>query len=187
MRMCMGARRGFICRMRIGNMPVDPLGAASHTVRLRQRHMLGPGRDGHHYAVVHVTGYVKNWPSHGSAHGAAAAAAAAAVGDEDAGGSASGSAHQCLVAIGRLQVTSQPNTADLSPHSQHEFITRHSCDSKISFCDQRLLLLSVVRADLAIILFLVRVAELLTCLGINRKNSWAKTFLTLYSRKITCT
>ena len=57
----MGSRRAFIIRMIIGNMPVDPL-TSNHTVRIRQRNTLGPSRDGQQYVVVHVTGYIKNWP-----------------------------------------------------------------------------------------------------------------------------
>ena len=64
MRLCMGSRRGFIIRMKIGNMHVDPM-TATHTVRIRQRNTLGPSSDGHQYAVVHVTGYIKNWPPAG--------------------------------------------------------------------------------------------------------------------------
>ncbi|PAA66884.1 hypothetical protein BOX15_Mlig016649g1, partial [Macrostomum lignano] len=83
MRSTMGARRAFICRMRVGaggpaaaasagavNSLSDPMSAAAcpqqslPTVRMRQRNMLGPCPDGHHYAVTHVTGYLKNWPSH---------------------------------------------------------------------------------------------------------------------------
>ena len=56
MRLCMGSRRGFIIRMRIGNMPVDPM-STSHTVRARQQNTLGPSSDGQQYAVVHVTGW----------------------------------------------------------------------------------------------------------------------------------
>lgn len=69
--------------------------------RLRQRSALGPSRDGHHYAVVHCTGYIKNWPPSGVPMDRGV--------DDD---SHSGS-HCCLVAIGRLQVTSTPNTSDL--------------------------------------------------------------------------
>lgn len=61
MRLCLGSRRGFIIRMRLGNVTVDPM-TASHTVRIRQHNTLGPSNDGRHYAVVHVTGYVRNWP-----------------------------------------------------------------------------------------------------------------------------
>ncbi|KAJ6220909.1 hypothetical protein RDWZM_006721 [Blomia tropicalis] len=125
MRLCMGSRRGFICRMKIGNVPPDAI-APNHLHRLRQRSGLGSGTDGNTYAVVHCTGYIKNWPPSGvqmDRH------------DPDEG---HGPNNCCLVAIGRLQVTSMPNTNDLmGTNSNNEFITRHTLDGKITFVDQR--------------------------------------------------
>lgn len=63
-RLCMGSRRGFICRMKMGNVQVDPM-TANHSLRIRQRNTIGPSNDGNHYTVVHVTGYIKNWPPAG--------------------------------------------------------------------------------------------------------------------------
>ena len=58
----MGSRRGFIIRMRLGDVAVDPMSSPSHPVRARLRSALGPSSDGQQYAVVHVTGYIRNWP-----------------------------------------------------------------------------------------------------------------------------
>jgi len=58
----MGSRRGFIIRMRLGDVAVDPMSSPSHPVRARHRNTLGPSSDGRQYAVVHVTGYIRNWP-----------------------------------------------------------------------------------------------------------------------------
>lgn len=62
MRLCMGSRRGFICRMKVGGAE---LGSGGHLGRLKQPNSLAPARDGHSYAVVHCTGYIKNWPPTG--------------------------------------------------------------------------------------------------------------------------
>lgn len=64
MRLCMGSRRGFICRMKVGNVSPDSM-TVGHLNRLKQRNSLGPSRDGQNYAVVHCTGYIKNWPPTG--------------------------------------------------------------------------------------------------------------------------
>ena len=48
--------------MRLGDVAVDPMASPSHPVRARHRNTLGPSSDGRQYAVVHVTGYIRNWP-----------------------------------------------------------------------------------------------------------------------------
>ena len=62
MRLCMGSRRGFICRMRLGNISPESMGYMN---RLRHRNVLGEngGRDS--YTVVHCTGYIKELASPG--------------------------------------------------------------------------------------------------------------------------
>ncbi|XP_014259945.1 aryl hydrocarbon receptor nuclear translocator homolog [Cimex lectularius] len=129
MRLCMGSRRGFICRMKVGNVGLD-----NHLSRLKQRNSLGPSRDGNNYAVVHCTGYIKNWPPTGQFDPHPLSAVQMERGVEDDG------SHCCLVAIGRLQVTSTPNTTDLSgSNSNSEFISRHSMEGKFTFVDQRVM------------------------------------------------
>ncbi|XP_008190734.1 aryl hydrocarbon receptor nuclear translocator homolog isoform X1 [Tribolium castaneum] len=130
MRLCMGSRRGFICRMKVGNLTPENM-AVGHLNRLKQRNSLGPGRDGQNYAVVHCTGYIKNWPPTDMFTG---------VQMERQTEDEIHTSHCCLVAIGRLQVTSTPNTSDLSgSNSAAEFISRHSMDGKFSFVDQRVI------------------------------------------------
>jgi len=68
MRLTIGPRRGFICRLKVGNLGPDAM-ASGHLNRLKQRNSLGPSRDGHNYAVVHCTGYIKNWPPTGTEYG----------------------------------------------------------------------------------------------------------------------
>lgn len=124
MRLCIGSRRGFICRLKLGHQQADAM-SPSHLHRLRQRNSLGPSSDGHQYAVVHCTGYTKNWPSSSSGMDRIDV-------DDAHGGSC------CLVAIGRLQVISSPNSCDLNnANSQIEFMSRHNMDGKFTFLDQR--------------------------------------------------
>ncbi|XP_039310048.1 aryl hydrocarbon receptor nuclear translocator homolog isoform X4 [Solenopsis invicta] len=135
MRLCMGSRRGFICRMKVGNLQTTGDMAAAHGLhRMKQRNSLGPpARDGQNYAVVHCTGYIKNWPPTGVGLGDRSGVQTGPDGvDENA------STHCCLVAIGRLQVTSTPNNSDLAgSNSNSEFISRHSVEGKFTFVDQR--------------------------------------------------
>nr|XP_032831699.1 aryl hydrocarbon receptor nuclear translocator 2-like isoform X3 [Petromyzon marinus] len=125
MRMCMGSRRSFICRMRCGTTPVDPL-SMNRLSHLRFRNGLGPVKDGEpQYAVVHCTGYIKAWPPAGMA-----------IPDEEA--EAGQGTKFCLVAIGRLQVTSSPNCSDMTGVSvPTEFISRHNMDGVFTFVDHR--------------------------------------------------
>ncbi|NWU96688.1 ARNT protein, partial [Upupa epops] len=127
MRMCMGSRRSFICRMRCGNSSVDPVSVNRLSfMRNRCRNGLGAVKDGEpHYVVVHCTGYIKAWPPAG---------VSLPDDDPDAG---QGSKF-CLVAIGRLQVTSSPNCTDMNNVCQPtEFISRHNTEGIFTFIDHR--------------------------------------------------
>ncbi|XP_037910547.1 aryl hydrocarbon receptor nuclear translocator homolog isoform X3 [Hermetia illucens] len=129
MRLCMGARRGFICRMKVGNVNPENM-VTGHLNRLKQRNSLGPSRDGQNYAVVHCTGYIKNWPPTEMFPGV----------QMDRQSEEDMHSHCCLVAIGRLQVTSSANSSDLSgSNNQSEFISRHAMDGKFTFVDQRVM------------------------------------------------
>lgn len=130
MRLSMGARRGFICRMRIGNVNPEAM-VTGHLNRLKQRNSLGSSRDGTNYAVVHCTGYIKNWPPTEMFPGMHMDRA---VDDETMHGS-----HCCLVAIGRLQVTSTASNDSNNVNNQSEYITRHAIDGKFTFVDQRVM------------------------------------------------
>ncbi|XP_045417351.1 aryl hydrocarbon receptor nuclear translocator 2 isoform X6 [Lemur catta] len=127
MRMCMGSRRSFICRMRCGNAPLDhlPLNRIT-TMRKRFRNGLGPVKEGEaQYAVVHCTGYIKAWPPAGMT-----------IPEEDA--DVGQGSKYCLVAIGRLQVTSSPVCMDMNGMSvPTEFLSRHNSDGVITFVDPR--------------------------------------------------
>lgn len=58
--------------------------------------------------------------------------------NDEEGASSASTAHSCLVAIARLQMTSQPNCSDLNGTNNNEFISRHSIDGKFTFLDHRL-------------------------------------------------
>lgn len=124
MRLCMGSRRGFICRIKVGNVSPESLGYLN---RVRQRNSLGPSRDGNNFAVVHCTGYIKNWPPQGIQM------------DRNPEDEMHASSSCCLVAIGRLQVTSTPNSGDLNSENSHEFVSRHSLEGNFTFVDHRIM------------------------------------------------
>ncbi|XP_023669621.1 aryl hydrocarbon receptor nuclear translocator 2 isoform X2 [Paramormyrops kingsleyae] len=127
MRMCMGSRRSFICRMRCGNAPLDHISLNRlSNMRKRYRNGLGPSKEGEaQYSVVHCTGYIKAWPPAGMT-----------IPDEDA--EAGQNSKYCLVAIGRLQVTSSPVSMDMNGLSvPTEFLSRHNSDGIVTFVDPR--------------------------------------------------
>uniref|UniRef100_A0A665T7U3 Aryl hydrocarbon receptor nuclear translocator 2 n=1 Tax=Echeneis naucrates TaxID=173247 RepID=A0A665T7U3_ECHNA len=127
MRMCMGSRRSFICRMRCGSAPLDHISLNRlSNMRKRYRNGLGPSKEGEaQYSVVHCTGYIKAWPPAGMT-----------IPEEDTEASQAGK--YCLVAIGRLQVTSSPVSMDMNGLSvPTEFLSRHNSDGVITFVDPR--------------------------------------------------
>ncbi|XP_053134188.1 aryl hydrocarbon receptor nuclear translocator isoform X2 [Hemicordylus capensis] len=127
MRMCMGSRRSFICRMRCGNAAVDPVSINRLSfMRNRCRNGLGAVKEGEpHFVVVHCTGYIKAWPPAG-----------VSLPDDDP--EAGQGSKFCLVAIGRLQVTSSPSCADMNTVCQPtEFISRHNTEGLFTFVDHR--------------------------------------------------
>ncbi|XP_029927600.1 aryl hydrocarbon receptor nuclear translocator isoform X2 [Myripristis murdjan] len=126
-RMSMGARRSFICRMRCGSCTVEPLSMNRlNFLRTRNRNGLGAAKEGEpQYVVVHCTGYIKSWPPAG-----------VSLTDEEADNT-QGSRY-CLVAIGRLQVTCCPGDSDMNSISVPvEFISRHNCQGIFTFVDHR--------------------------------------------------
>ncbi|VDP75405.1 unnamed protein product [Echinostoma caproni] len=179
MRAGMGARRGFICRMRMGSAMLpntnhvelgglgsSPLGTRA---RIRHRQAFGPPCSSNSqpsYALIHVTGFVKPITSmHNSKpdiqlvngqsattqpyslfdglvpedgeFGAVGHDTGGSVGLSDSDKSVDPQVPHCLVALGRLQITSRPDASDLSPLRSQEFVTRHSLDGRVTFCDQR--------------------------------------------------
>ncbi|XP_064416621.1 aryl hydrocarbon receptor nuclear translocator isoform X4 [Latimeria chalumnae] len=127
MRMCMGSRRSFICRMRCGSASVDSVFMNRlGYLRNRYRNGLNTGKEEEpQYVVVHCTGYIRAWPPAG----------VTLPDDEPETGQGS---KFCLVALGRLQVTSSPNSFSMNsicPPS--EFISRHKTNGTFTFVDHR--------------------------------------------------
>ncbi|XP_060777058.1 aryl hydrocarbon receptor nuclear translocator isoform X3 [Neoarius graeffei] len=126
-RMSMGARRSFICRMRCGTCPVDPVSMNRLSIlKSRNRGGLGPLKDGETlYVVVHCSGYIRSWPPAGVSL------------SEEECESGQGNRY-CLVAIGRLQVTCCPSENSMNTVSMPvEFISRHDCQGTFTFVDHR--------------------------------------------------
>ncbi|XP_028282310.1 aryl hydrocarbon receptor nuclear translocator isoform X6 [Parambassis ranga] len=126
-RMSMGARRSFICRMRCGTCPVEPMSMNRlNFLRNRNRNGLGAAKEGEpQYVVVHCTGYIKSWPPAGVSL------------RDDETDNTQGSRY-CLVAIGRLQVACCPGDTSLnSINIPVEFISRHNCQGIFTFVDHR--------------------------------------------------
>ncbi|XP_016342344.1 aryl hydrocarbon receptor nuclear translocator isoform X3 [Sinocyclocheilus anshuiensis] len=126
-RMSMVARRSFICRMRCGVCPVEPVSINRlNFLRSRNRNGLGPAKEGEtQYAVVHCTGFIKSWPPAG-----------VTLAEEEADNNQGN--HFCLVAIGRLQVTCCPSDTNINNISVPvEFISRHNCQGLYTFVDHR--------------------------------------------------
>uniref|UniRef100_G3PCY4 Aryl hydrocarbon receptor nuclear translocator n=1 Tax=Gasterosteus aculeatus aculeatus TaxID=481459 RepID=G3PCY4_GASAC len=132
-RMSMGARRSFICRMRCGTCPVEPM-SMNRLNFLRNRNRtdyffkngLGIAKEGEpQFVVVHCTGYIKSWPPSG-----------VSLTDDEADNNPG--SRYCLVAIGRLQVTCCPGDTDINSISVPvEFISRHNCQGMFTFVDHR--------------------------------------------------
>ncbi|XP_052474961.1 aryl hydrocarbon receptor nuclear translocator isoform X5 [Carassius gibelio] len=126
-RMSMGTRRSFICRMRCGVCPVEPVSMNRlHFLRSRNRNGLGPPKEGEpQYVVVHCTGFIKSWPPAG-----------VTLSEEEADNNQGN--RFCLVAIGRLQVTCCPSDTNVNNISVPvEFISRHNCQGLYTFVDHR--------------------------------------------------
>ncbi|XP_050986589.1 aryl hydrocarbon receptor nuclear translocator isoform X2 [Labeo rohita] len=126
-RMSMGGRRSFICRMRCGVCPVEPVSMNRlNFLRSRNRNGLGPSKEGEpQYVVVHCTGFIKSWPPAG-----------VTLSEEEADNNQGN--RFCLVAIGRLQVTCCPSDTNINNISVPvEFISRHNCQGLYTFVDHR--------------------------------------------------
>uniref|UniRef100_A0A671REM5 Aryl hydrocarbon receptor nuclear translocator n=1 Tax=Sinocyclocheilus anshuiensis TaxID=1608454 RepID=A0A671REM5_9TELE len=126
-RMSMGTRRSFICRMRCGVCPVEPVSMNRlNFLRSRNRNGLGPQKEGEpQYAVVHCTGFIKSWPPAG-----------VTLSEEEADNNQGN--RFCLVAIGRLQITCCPSDTNINNISVPvEFISRHNCQGLYTFVDHR--------------------------------------------------
>ncbi|CAH8511482.1 unnamed protein product [Schistosoma rodhaini] len=153
------------CAMQSDSGVVSSLGLTARA-RLRYRHTFGISSSGQcSYAVVHVTGFVKPYnpridptPNNVQVSGQVIGSQAYPLfdgliseesefnppisdnnhlGRSDTNNCSDVHIPQCLIALGRLQLVNKPEAVDLYPHRFNEFLTRHSADTLITFCDQR--------------------------------------------------
>uniref|UniRef100_A0AAQ6AD29 Aryl hydrocarbon receptor nuclear translocator 2 n=1 Tax=Amphiprion ocellaris TaxID=80972 RepID=A0AAQ6AD29_AMPOC len=119
MRMCMGSRRSFICRMRCGTAPLDHISLnrlSNMRKRYRYRHFS--------LTVIVIQPALKLFDP-----------GFQVINTDSAAGQ---TGKYCLVAIGRLQVTSSPVSMDMNGLSvPTEFLSRHNSDGVITFVDPR--------------------------------------------------
>nr|CAB3223160.1 aryl hydrocarbon receptor nuclear translocator [Phallusia mammillata] len=127
-RMCMGSRRAFICRMRVGKHQMN----MARPRYMRAQNTLGQPEDGKDsYVVMHVTGFIRAWPPAG--YGSEADAM-----DEVSLAAGNNSGNYCLVAVARLQITSHPGVGEInSSQEATEFVSRHGRDGAFTFVDLR--------------------------------------------------
>ncbi|XP_043478053.1 aryl hydrocarbon receptor nuclear translocator-like protein 1 isoform X2 [Leptopilina heterotoma] len=134
-RLCPGARRSFLCRMKrkmeVNSRCVDAqIKEETHTNTGCQRRKKQQNLDWK-YCVIQCTGYLKSW-------------APTKIGFEEQEGEGDGEACNlsCLVAVGRIQTAlSIPSSMSNRPRLRAiEFVSRHAMDGKFIFVDQRVTL-----------------------------------------------
>ncbi|XP_046897422.1 aryl hydrocarbon receptor nuclear translocator-like 1b isoform X1 [Hypomesus transpacificus] len=119
-RLCSGARRSFICRMKC-NRPLVKMEDKDYTSTCSKKKA-----DRKSFCTIHSTGYLKSWPP--TKMGL----------DEDNEPDNEGCNLSCLVAIGRLHphIVPQPMNNDIHVKPT-EYVSRHAIDGKFVFVDQR--------------------------------------------------
>ncbi|KAI3380473.1 hypothetical protein SNEBB_008892 [Seison nebaliae] len=161
MKICMGSRRNFVCRLKMGNLSPPPnsdpqiaycygmtptiyrernrtpLGDTEHQTEIHHQQQQQQQHDSKNsYAVVHITGYTKNWPVSSASKNFNKKETNKST---SSGNGTTNETNQhvcCLVAIGRLQVAALPNVSDLKGDPS-EFCVRSSIDGRLTFVDQR--------------------------------------------------